>query len=159
MEQAGFPAMSIQGECAGVFVDIYDSIYCSDILFHQVVRRLSNDSVGNITAIAGTGINGSALNMLSSPRGILITQSLDLYVADCGNDRVQRFLAGQRHATTVLGGRTPYLICPTGITMDILGYLFVTDSGNNRIIGSGLYGYRCNSRLQRHERFGTESTE
>ena len=136
-------AMSTQGECAGVFVDIYDSIYCSDVLFHQVVRRLSNESVDNITVIAGIGTNGSALNMLSSPRGILVTRSLNLYVADCDNDRVQRFPAGQRQATTVLGGSTPYLNCPTGITMDGFGFLFVTDSGNNRVIGSGRDGYRC----------------
>ena len=32
---------------------------------------------------------------------------------------------------------------PTGVFVDGDGYLFIVDTSNNRIIGSGLYGFRC----------------
>ncbi|CAF4707119.1 unnamed protein product [Rotaria sp. Silwood1] len=32
---------------------------------------------------------------------------------------------------------------PTHVTLDTDGYLFIVDSGNNRIVGSGPNGFRC----------------
>ena len=136
---------SLPGGCSGLFVDIYDTIYCSLETQHQVVRRLITDDLHTTSIVAGNdnGTSGSTMRMLSSPRGIFVTRALDLYVADCGNNRVQSFRPGQRTATTVMGNGDVSLNCPTGIILDGNGYLFVTDTGNNRIIGSGLYGYRC----------------
>ena len=84
--------MSVKSSCRGLFVDIVNSLYCSLFDEHQVVRQSLNTS-RNIskTVIAGTGFCGSTLNMVCSPRGIFVTIKLALYVADCGNDRIQLY--------------------------------------------------------------------
>ena len=71
----------------------------------------------------------------------------DLYVADCGNDRVQLFQLGQSDGSTVAGRSAMTfaisLNCPTGITFDNQKYLFIVDSNNHRIVRSGPNGVRC----------------
>ena len=135
--------MNVQSICAGLFIDAYDNIYCSMATHHQVVRRLFTDDINTTTIVAGTGTPGSALNQLSSPRGIFVSLAMSLYVADCHNNRVQLFRAGQRNGSTVVGNDTINLNCPTSVVLDGNGYLFISDSDNNRIIGSGRNGYRC----------------
>ena len=83
--------MQVPGNCFAVFVDVYDNIYCSMVDHHQVVKRSFFDTVNMTNIIAGNSTNGSESNMLSSPRGIFVTKEFDLYVADCGNNRIQRF--------------------------------------------------------------------
>ena len=140
---SGVIVMYPEYPCFDLFLDIYANIYCSMTDLHQVIRRFTNDPVNTTNVIAGQGTNGSSPDMLSSPRGIFVTDVLNLYVADCDNNRVQLFLSGQRNATTVVGNDTIDLNCPTGLALDGSGYLFFTDSGNNRVIGSGPDGYRC----------------
>ena len=136
-------AMSVDDLCYGLFVDIFSNIYCSLSQENQVVRRLSTDAISTNTIVAGNGTNGSTSSMLSSPRGIFVNTALSLYVADCGNNRVQLFRYRYRNASTVVGNDTIDLDCPIGIVLDGDANLFITDSGNNRIIRSGPEGYRC----------------
>ena len=133
--------------CSGLFVDVRDNLYCSQLFQHQVVRKslLLKSSVTDV--VAGTGCPGSTADMLVTPRGIFVTIDLDLYVADCGNDRVQLFRSGQTIERTVAGngstGTKIILDCPTGVVLDADGYLFVVDNFNNRIVGEGPWGFRC----------------
>ncbi len=56
------------------------------------------------------------------------------------------FPLGQMNAITVAGNGAPgtiTLYCPNAIAFDANGYLFIGDSYNHRIIGSGPYGFRC----------------
>jgi hypothetical protein len=124
--------MSVCSQCSGLFVDVQNNLYCSQMNAHQVVRTSLISPENTRTIVAGTGCPGSASNMLSSPWGIFVTLDLDLYVADCGNDRIQRFQSGQINASTVVG-----------FVLDADGYLFIVDSGNHRIVGSGPGGFRC----------------
>ena len=135
--------MNITGSCFALFVDLYDNIYCSMIDQHKVVKRSFNDDINVTSTVGGTGVNGSSANMLSSPRGIFVTATFDLYVADCGNNRVQRFPLNQLAASTVNMNNGIALNCPTAIAVDADGYLFISDSLNNRIVGSGPNGFRC----------------
>ncbi|CAF1548858.1 unnamed protein product, partial [Adineta steineri] len=95
----------------------------------------------------GTNIKGSAPNQFNSPRGIFVDVNFDLYVADCFNDRVQLFQSGESNGITVAGytSLTPTitLLWPTGIILDAEKYLFIVDQKNDRIVGSGLNGFRC----------------
>jgi hypothetical protein len=138
--------MSVCSQCSGLFVDVEDNLYCSQNGSHQVVRTTLHSPENTRTIVAGTGCPGSASDMLSSPVGIFVTLDLDFYVADCGNDRIQRFRSGQMIARTVVGNGsdgTIALSCPTGVVLNADGYLFIVDSGKHRIVGEGPAGFRC----------------
>ncbi|CAF1571017.1 unnamed protein product, partial [Adineta steineri] len=140
--------MNVSSECAGLFVDINNTLYCSMYNQHQVVKRSLNESVMNSNRVAaGKGIQGSDSNQLGAPYGIFVDVNLDLYVADYLNDRVQLFQSGESNGITVAGSRslnpTITLRYPIGIILDAEKYLFIVDFRNSRIVGSGLNGFRC----------------
>jgi hypothetical protein len=139
--------MNVSSSCWGLFVDIIDNLYCSMWNDQRVVKRSLIDSVMKPIIVAGTGIQGSNLNQLSYPAGIFVDVNLDLYVADCFNDRVQLFQSGQSNGITVAGSQSPNptisLICPTEIVLDAQKYLFIVEYNNHRIVGSGPNGFRC----------------
>ncbi|CAF4329789.1 unnamed protein product, partial [Adineta steineri] len=96
--------MNVNSSCGGLFIDINDTLYCSIYNQHQVVKRsLSNSVMNSNLVVAGTGIYGSASDQINSPLGIFVDVNLDLYVADCGNDRVQLFQSGESNGITVVG--------------------------------------------------------
>ncbi|CAF1134479.1 unnamed protein product [Adineta steineri] len=140
--------MNVKSSCFGLFVDINDTLYCSMYDHDQVVKRSLNDSVMSSNRVAaGTGVWGSDSNQFDRPGGIFVDVNLDLYVTDCNNDRVQLFQPGESNGITVAGSTslnpTIILRCPIGIILDAEKYLFIADSGNDRIVGSGLNGFRC----------------
>ncbi|CAF1566698.1 unnamed protein product, partial [Adineta steineri] len=140
--------MNVSSSCWGLFVDINDTLYCSVKDHHQVVKRtLRNSAMASNRVAAGTGIKGSDSNQLNSSRGIFVDVNLDLYVADCGNNRVQLFQSGESRGITVAGytSRNPTITldCPTGIILDVEKYLFIVDNTNHRIVGSDVNGFRC----------------
>ena len=132
--------------CFSLVTDLSSNLYCSFSSSHKVIKRSLNTSSNITVIVAGNGSSGFSSFLLKSPLGILITASFNLYVADCGNNRVQLFLSGQLNATTVAGNITSGLInlnCPVAITLDGNGYLFIVDQNNHRIVGSGPTGFRC----------------
>jgi NHL repeat len=139
-------AMYTCGACIGVYIDIKNNLYCSMTTSHQVVSKSLNDRLNVWNVVAGTGTSGSNSFMLSNPRGVTVHTSLDLYVADCSNHRIQRFPFQELNGTTVAGYGAPGTIvlnCPTTVIFDADGYMFISDTFNHRIIGSGPDGYRC----------------
>jgi hypothetical protein len=141
------PVMYVNSACFGLFVDINDNLYCSMYNHHQVVKKWLSDITNTSTIVAGTGINGSASNMLNSPHGIFVDISFDLYVADFRNHRIQLFRSGQSNGITVAGSgsstTTITLNSPTRVVLDADKYLFIVDYNNHRVVGSGLNGFRC----------------
>ncbi|UJR07313.1 hypothetical protein I4U23_011601 [Adineta vaga] len=140
------PAMYVNGPCYSLFVDHNNSLYCSLGSLHRVIRRSMYDGVNKTVIIAGNGTALFAPNTLNSPRGIYVDRKFNLYVADCSNDRIQLFPYGQLNGTTIAGrgaNNTIDLDCPIGIAFDNDGYLFISDSHNNRILGSNSDGFRC----------------
>jgi DNA-binding beta-propeller fold protein YncE len=137
--------MNVNGSCYGLFIDMNNYLYCSLKNFHQVVKLLLNNGT-TPTIAAGTGLAGSQSNMLNAQQGIYVDNNLNLYVADCGNNRIQVFQSGQLIALTAAGSGatgTITLNYPTGVVLDTDGYLFIVDSNNHRIVASGLNGFRC----------------
>jgi sugar lactone lactonase YvrE len=119
----------------------------------NLVRRI--DSTGT-TTVAGNGSygysgdGGLATNAsLSFPTGVAVDLAGRLYIADSGNNRIRR-VDSLGIITTVAGdGNARYtgdggmataasLNNPTRVALDNSGYLFVADSGNNRIRRTGL---------------------
>jgi hypothetical protein len=139
------PAMYVSQQCYGLFVDINRTLYCSMTDHHQVVAKSLDSDSSTFSIVIGTGCPGSASNMLYNPRGIFVDINFDLYVADCRNNRIQLFQLGQTIGSTVAGGvsGTITLNCPTDVVLDADNNLFIVDSNNHRIIGSGPNGFRC----------------
>jgi hypothetical protein len=140
--------MYIGGQCYGLFIDANDGLYCSLGSQHMVVKKLIGDNANNSMIVAGTGVSGSGSNMLNEPRGIFVDLNFNLYVADCLNNRIQRFPSGQLTAVTVAGTGSGAsgnisLNCPTGLVLDGNGYLYISDFNNHRIVGSSANGFRC----------------
>ena len=143
-DETWISVMTVPLRCYHLFIDIYESLYCSMFHNHRVDKKWSN---GITTIIAGTGVGGSESDMLNDPVGIFVDINLDLYVADSGNNRIQLFRLNQRSGITVAGNGsanvTIELISPTGIVLDGDQHLFIVDHGNHRIIGSDENGFRC----------------
>ncbi|CAF4129567.1 unnamed protein product, partial [Adineta steineri] len=138
--------MNVQTICCGLFIDINNNIYCTPLGYHQVNTKSLNSNSNIWTIAAGTGCAGSTSNTLHDPRGIFVDTDLNLYVADCTNNRVQKFLSQQVNGITLAGTGatgTISLNCPTGIALDADNYVFIADYFNNRIVGSGPNGFRC----------------
>ncbi|CAF4108014.1 unnamed protein product, partial [Adineta steineri] len=139
--------MNVNSECSGLFIDINDTLYCSMIFDHKIVKRWLNDSKMISTTAAGSGIPGSASNELSYPRGIFVDLNFDLYVADCDNNRIQLFKSGELNGTTIVGRGSSNdiisLFCPSGIVLDADKNLFIVDQWNHCIIRSGSNDIQC----------------
>jgi hypothetical protein len=138
--------MYVTQSCYGLFIDINNTLYCSLRNFNQVVTKSLDDISNTLKIVAGTGCSGTTSNTLWTPYGIFVDISFDLYVADYGNSRIQRFHSGQLNATTVVGNGAPgtfTLSLPTNVVLDADGYLFIVDYDYNRIVGSGPNGFRC----------------
>ena len=140
------PVLSVNGSCYGLFIDPNHTLYCSLGDFHSVIKSFLSFNMNNSMMAAGTGSAGSSATMLDSPRGIYVDQSFNLYVADCGNDRIQQFQPMQSNGITIAGNESSQNItlnCPTGVVLDADGYLFIVDSFNHRIVAQGPTGFRC----------------
>ncbi len=137
---------NFSGNCSGLFVDIQNSLYCSIRGEYRVVK-VSLDGINNtVITVAGTGSGGSGSNELSGNWGIFVDIDLSLYVADQGNDRIQRFQRGQLNGTTMAGNGIPNdltLNRPTDVTLDADGFLYIADNENHRIIRAGSNKFHC----------------
>ena len=124
---------------AGLHVDSQGSIYLCDSGNHRVIRWVQNAT--NSVIVAGTGVAGSGTQQLNNPYGIDFDEANSyLYVADFGNNRIQRFTVNvSLDGTTVAGGNgagsganrlnSPYAVYASRTS----NYIYVTDYGNNRI--------------------------
>ena len=138
--------LDIGGGCLSAFVDTNGSLYCSVRFTHYAIKVSLNSGGNQVAIVAGTTCTGYQTHMLNNPRGLFVATNFELYVADAGNDRIQRFQPSQLNGTTVAGREalgTIQLCYPTAVMLDADGYLFILDSENYRIVGSDLYGFRC----------------
>jgi tripartite motif-containing protein 71 len=111
--------------------------------YHRVLKISLNGNQTTSTLVAGNGSSGSSANTLSYPQGIFVDINLDLYVADCSNNRIQLFHFGQMNGITVVGNGSITLNCPTGVALDADNYLYIVDNSNHRIIRYGNNTSKC----------------
>ena len=138
------PIINVSSFCRDLFIDTNNVLYCSLDNEHQVIKVSLNGSARSIAA--GNGTNGSGADLLHHPKGIFVDFHLNLYVADCNNNRIQLFKPNQSFGKTEVGEEasgTINLHCPIDIVLDGDGYLFITDHNNHRIVRSGPAGFRC----------------
>jgi sugar lactone lactonase YvrE len=138
--KAGFFAM------AGIAADVAGNLYVSD--GDDLIRKITPDSL--VSTFAGIFdrqgfVNGQCLKSeFNYPIGIAIDASGNMYVADSGNNLIRKIstsgqvstFAGGGYSTTGYGdgtGTNASFNTPTGIAMDNLGNLYVSDVGDGSI--------------------------
>jgi sugar lactone lactonase YvrE len=125
-------------------IDTQGNLYVADQYTHRI-RKVTPG--GFVTTVAGNSLGGTidAIGTLASfnfPTGVTVDATGTIYVADNYNHRIRKIaLNGQ--VTTLAGSGTagfkdgtgPAAVFqnPQGITVDIHGNLYVSDTFNNRI--------------------------
>jgi uncharacterized protein (TIGR03437 family) len=147
----GGPALSAQLNLPVQAVFVGGNLYIAD-QFNEAVRYVTG-ATGIITTIAGDGTagytkDGVAANTseLSSPCGVWVDGSGNLYIADTTNNLIRMVTAAKGIISTVAGtpGATGYLgdglgalsaelSKPSSVVFDSSGNMYIADSGNNVI--------------------------
>ena len=140
-------SLNISGYCRSLFIDLNETIYCSMDTTPIVMKNsFLSFQTSFFEIAAGNGTNGSESHQLHSPKGIFVSKNFSLFVADYHNNRIQVFYPNNRTGITLISDELivgKRLSHPIDVMLDGYGYVFILDSGNNRIIGSSSGGWRC----------------
>ncbi|CAF4929554.1 unnamed protein product, partial [Rotaria sp. Silwood1] len=93
----------------------------------------------NGIVVAGGNGRGDHYNQLNVPHYVFIDQDYSIYVSDCWNHRVMKWIKDAKEGIVVAGGHgegnaLKQLCSPRGVVVDQLGTVYVADSGNHRIM-------------------------
>jgi sugar lactone lactonase YvrE len=129
----------------GVAVDANGTVYVADYGNNRVLKVPPTDltcaTASDCTTVVSNSTNGSNF----APFAIAVDASLNLYVADGGNNRVVKVpstCTSSACQTTVAAG----LSSPQGVAVDASGNVYIADYGNNRVVqvpwnsGTSSYG-------------------
>jgi tripartite motif-containing protein 71 len=126
----------------GVAVDRFDHVYVADTGNNRIQKF---DAHGHLLAVwgrnGGDGEAGRGPGQFKDPRGIATDRAGDLFIADHGNNRIQKLspsgkvLArwGRNGGDGSPGSGPGQFKEPRGVTVDRFGDVFVADKENNRI--------------------------
>ena len=137
---------TFSSQCNYLFVDVKNDLYCSLTSKHRVVRSSLDIPTSMPVTVAGNGKDEATSVTLRRPGGIFVDTNFDLYIADCGNNRVQLFKNGQNKGETVAAKLKKFRVlleCPIQVFLDENKNLFIVDRGNHRVIRSNSYGFDC----------------
>lgn len=138
---------------SGLAVDRAGNLYVSD-RSNNLVEKITGASTVNpqIIVVAGGGntVPGTTAQMatdskLTSPRGLALDARGNLYIADTGNNLVERLDTSTGTITAVAGGGTTVpssnpaiaigasLNQPSGVAVDESGKVYIADTGNQLV--------------------------
>jgi sugar lactone lactonase YvrE len=137
---------AIPGELGGIVTDSSGNIYFAEMT-NNVICRFTQ--AGELSTLAGEyGVSGSADGFgaaasFSSPSGLAMDSSGNLFVADTGNNTIRKVSATGLVSTVagtagVMGSADGIGVAarfnqPQGIAADSAGNVYVADTGNNTI--------------------------
>jgi len=128
---------NLMGQMRDLHIDVNNNIYFTDSDYNRVVKYTPYSTIGIVLAGGDLGSDNSQLNV---PYGSFIDGNNVLYVADRSNHRIMRFLPETNVGTIAAGVNcTPgtdlnQLKYPAAVIVDNNGYIYIADSGNNRIM-------------------------
>jgi sugar lactone lactonase YvrE len=129
---------------AGIAIDRDGNIYTAEWKGHRV-RKIT--PAGVVTTLAGSGKAGfadgtGAEASFNTPQGVAVDASGNVYVSESGNHRIRK-ISPSGVVTTVAGSGKPGFAdgtgaeanfkSPTGIALDAVGNVYVSDTGNHQI--------------------------
>jgi len=135
----------------GIAVDKSGDVFIADNRVQEIAASSGDISTvaGSATGSSGTSGDGGLATsaLLSSPSGVALDSSGDLYIADSANNRVQEVVTTNHDVYTVAGSASgtagysgdggpassAFLHDPYGIALDAAGDLYIADSANNRL--------------------------
>ncbi|NJO18474.1 MAG: choice-of-anchor D domain-containing protein [Thioploca sp.] len=122
-----------------VAVDSAGNLYIADAGNHRI-RKV--DSAGNMTTVAGIGIEGddgdgmATVKMLANPLGITVDSAGNLYIADTNNNRILKVDSIIGNMTIVIPSAISSVLprLPRDVALGSASDLYIADSGNHRIL-------------------------
>lgn len=154
---------------SGIAKDSLGNLYSSDITYN-IIRKNGNLFAGTLGQYDEYGFQDGAVGTakFNSPQGLAVDSIGNVYVADRYNNCIRK-IDSSGNTTTLAGsnmegfkdgnGTNARFRQPYAIAVDSLGYVYVADSGNNRIrkiapngdvwtiAGSGSFSYADGSNL------------
>ncbi|CAF1419671.1 unnamed protein product [Adineta steineri] len=108
----------------------------NDFQNHRVMKWEKDAKEGVV--VAGENNQGSELNQLSFPRGVIVDHLHQIFIVDSRNYRVMRWNEEDTQGSIVVGGhgqgmKANQLDEPHGLSLDLEGNIYVADSSNHRI--------------------------
>jgi len=130
----------------GIAVDASGNVYIADTYNHKI-RKIT--AAGLVSTLAGSGAQGSddgasAVASFNTPKSIAVDASGNLYVADSGNHKIRKITAAGV-VSTLAGsiintsgntdgtGTAASFNSPSGVAIDAIGNIYVTDTNNYKI--------------------------
>ncbi len=130
----------------GIAIDSSSNLYVADTA-NNTIRKITTGAV--VTTFAGNSISSGSADgtgataRFSSPYGVTVDSSNNIFVADCGNNTIRKITPGAV-VTTFVGtagtsgsadgtGASARFNCPQALAIDSSNNLYVADSGNNLI--------------------------
>jgi hypothetical protein len=132
----------------GVAVDSSGNVYVTDSSNGRIQKFTSSgtllgwwglDNIGytgwHDPGSGRTGVYGDGNGQLQTPVGIAVDSSGNVYVADWGNCRIQKFTSTGLFVTKwgSYGSGDGQFLFPHGVAADSSGNVYVTDDGNGRV--------------------------
>jgi uncharacterized protein (TIGR03437 family) len=148
----GPSSAAILDQPLAVALDRMGNLFLADY-GEQRIRQIQ--ASGRIVTLAGTGTPGgagdggpAATAQLRAPNGVAADPYGNIAIADTGNHRIRWVGASGRISTLVGGGSNgsgqgplpPFQVqlrSPRGVCFDRFGTLFITDTGNHRVLRYG----------------------
>lgn len=144
----GGPASSaLLATPTAVALDAHGAVYVND--GSGRIRKI--DGAGNIATVAGTGEQGFVADgvpataaPLNNPGQFTVSPAGEIFIADTGNQRVRK-IGTDGIITTVAGSGSAgfsgdhgpavsaQLSSPSGVAVDAVGNLYISDTGNHRV--------------------------
>ena len=125
-------------KCAVLVMNQNGDLFISDQERHEV-KRWRKGEKGEGTVVAGGNGKGNELNQLNAPTFIFVDQEDAVYISDCYNHRVMKWMKDASEGIVVAGGlgkgsSSKQMHYPMGLVVNKVGDIYVADERNNRIM-------------------------